>query len=181
MSRRAHQRVTIHAEVNGAPYLLEHLRAEKLEITVFARRQLPEGEYPYAVRPLPAVPLGYVVRPGHPLIGAKGATKRRLEDFAHISGTPTDAASAPSFAMTCDDWEALRQVTLLTDAVWLTSPLAVRDDVAAGRLTVLDLKAQYGPVELVLVHRADRSLSPGAMLVIGKIEQMLGSADNTLS
>jgi DNA-binding transcriptional LysR family regulator len=175
---QAHPGVAVHAEVNGAPYLLEHLRDERLEFAVFAAGQLPDGDHPYATRPLASLPLAHVVRHGHPLAGTRGA-RQRLQAFAHITGTPTDAAQAPAFSMMCDDWEALRQVTLSTDAIWWTSPFAVRDDVAAGRLTVLDTKPQDGRVDLVLVHLADRSLSPGATLVIGKIEQRLGEVDTT--
>lgn len=172
---RNHPRVVVHAEVNGSRYLLEHLRHERLEFAVFARALLPTGEHPYAFRTLASLPLAYVVRRGHPLTKAAKPSAERLRQYPHVTGTTAGAGDALAFAMTCDDWDALRQVTLSTDAVWWTSPSAVQDDVDAGRLAMLDAKPQGGSAELVLVHLAERSLSPGATLVIDKIERILGA------
>ena len=73
--------------------------------------------------------------------------------------------------LSCDNYDVLARVTAETDAVWISSPLSARRELAAGKLTLLDHHSLEIPdsLELAVVTIRDAILSPATRLVIDDV------------
>lgn len=175
-----HAGVQIDTEINGARYLFDHLRDERIEFLLCSTAQLREGVHPnFTVSSLGALPLTWVVRAGHPLT-SQPATQKGLTvaNFAHVGGTRLTQSSPddPTFMISCDDYESLRHVTLHSDVIWITSQAMIQRELVDGTLVELPHPISApAQTELALVEIAGRSRSPSAEMVIGKIRTILGS------
>lgn len=136
---------------------------------------LLEGELDFAVLALPLVEsrtelsfkrlgqvrLAPVVRRGHPLAG------RRVEE-ADIAGFPiiggTGHGQSYATTLTCDNFEIAKDVTLASDAIWITAA-----QLADDRFAVLEGLAISQAVELAVASLARRTLSPPARLLIEQV------------
>ncbi len=178
-----HPGIQVDAEINGAPYLVEHLQDERIEFFVCAAAQI-EAHPGLHIEPVAQIPLAVLVRASHPLAGRQTLRADDVQAFPVVTGsrlsqgTPRgmDAANLNwplRFAMSCDDFEALRQVTLTSDVCWLTTPVMVQADLRAGNLVALGVEGMAYDNWQVLVTLAGRTLSAAAQLVTGKIHQLL--------
>jgi len=144
--------------------LQDLLRACELDFAVLAH-VLVEDRPDFSFRRVGQIALGALVRRGHPLAG-------RRADVADIAGYPVIGGSGggPSYAPTiaCDNFEIAAQVTLASDAIWVTAePLA--DD----RFALVEGLPITRPVELVVASLARRTLSPPALLLVDLVTDAL--------
>jgi LysR family transcriptional regulator of abg operon len=124
-------------------------------------------------RPLFDLHLRVVVRPGHPLAGA-----RSLNDLVHSTwlsmaapGTPGDiirqsflaeGLPAPVPAVHCGSHSVALDLIAASDFVVLLPPALLRSCIAAGRLIELPLTRPLVPLHVGLYSRADSPASPAA-------------------
>ena len=133
------------------PYVeqLHALRSGQIDWLIGALRE-PAPSNDVVQEALFTQPLAIVVRPGHPLLGKPQPTVdelSRLEWVAPRSLAPARAffdelferhsVPGPSRVIECSSLIATRGLLLQSDRAALLSPLQVREDVAAGELSVL--------------------------------------------
>ncbi|MCB2078934.1 MAG: LysR family transcriptional regulator [Novosphingobium sp.] len=120
-------------------------------------------------------PLSLVVRAGHPLIS--GRPVERLFPMLRSSwtGVPVPQEIQPYILgkpNVIEDFGVLAGLTASTDAIWLSTTYAIRDEIAAGELVELRRARQH--TEVVLYQLKRRSQSPLAKAMIGEIRQNIG-------
>ncbi len=175
-------KLRITAEVNSAPALLAALHAETLDFVVAERRTIP----PVAelqVRRLRPERSGWYVRAGHPL-SREPVTPAQLREAALVSVTLPPyghgqlrrllgcrpGESLP-FQVECNDFRALTHLAGHSDAVLLAPARALKAELEAGELVPLDLVGSPAmTVEFVVVHLAQRTLSPAAQRAVAVVE-----------
>lgn len=95
-------------------------------------------------------PLAVVVRPGHPLLGARAPTTEALAQLEWVAAPPLAptrrffdrffsrrGVTTPTRIIECSSLITTRGLLLQSDRAAMLSPLQVREDVAAGELAVL--------------------------------------------
>src|SRR5690606_17132148 len=149
--RQLHPEVPAQVTTGTNVELLAHLRRRELDIVV-GRVADPQEMAGLSFEYLYAEPLAVVVRPGHPLAGAR---RGRLADVAEFSlivpppgtmirhGADNLLAAAgvvhPTFAIETLSVSLARSMVMSGDEIWFTAPSAVDPDLAAGRLERLDV------------------------------------------
>lgn len=167
-------RTRVRSSVNGAEQLRDALLAERIDFFIHTGRQLvPDPRI--ATQPLGELQLSLFARAGHPLAG-----RRRLKE-EHLWAYPLMAGSIPqsmkvlgtasyllNAAITCDDFQTLKQVVQRTDALWLTSRAMVVQECRAGAIVEIRMagNANRFPADLLLTSLAGRKLSATAELVV---------------
>jgi DNA-binding transcriptional LysR family regulator len=79
-------------------------------------------------------------------------------------------------ALVCDNYHILRDLVLETDCIWLSTTALVGEEIAEGRMTVLD-PAEFRPIhsDITLITRLGRTISPAAMAVVEHVRILLAS------
>lgn len=177
LSRAARSRggVRIRTAVGSAIDLLKSLQDDELEFVVVSRRMVQHSTHHSIVASLGWVELAVLVRPAHPLAGRR-VSDRDLARFPVVGGSPADklgvrkeGAYAPTIM--CDNYEALRKVTLESDALWIAARCLAR-----GELVPLKGPSIAKPNELVVVAATGRTLSPIAEKLIEECRELLARA-----
>ena len=168
--------VRIRTAQGSATDLLKLLHDDELEFVVVSRRMVQPTVHYSVVASLGWVELAVLVRPGHPLAG-KRVADRDLSRFPILGGSPIglpgmakQSAYAPS--ITCDNYEALRAVTLRSDAVWIAAKCLAREE-----FEILRGPSIAKPNELVVVAATERSLSPIAAQLIAECRRLVSEAN----
>jgi len=122
------------------------------------------------------LPLAFVVRADHPLVGRSALTLRDIEGYpaARAFDYATASHASSSGAFVCENFNLLRGVVLGTDCTWLVSPALVEDDLSDGslvRLEVADLAITE--TRTVLVYPRARSRSPASDWLAGTIRSLM--------
>jgi len=173
-------KLQMRCSVKSADGLLRELADGEIEMVFCATEQVARTPE-IVVEPIGAVTLAMIVRADHPLAGRSGL---RLAEVAEYPLAHSAHAQAEGFhateglvragALFCDNYEILRQVVLDGQAVWMTSPQMVLEDIAAGRLAqldVADMPARRG--EVGVVRRRGRASSPAAKAVTAFVAEVL--------
>jgi DNA-binding transcriptional LysR family regulator len=140
----------------------------------------------FDVEPLATHRLVFACRPGHPLEGRRGLRLDQVLQFpfagpiaagpaARVAGSGGragryDAAGGrfvPAVHVT-SLWLA-RQMAAASDALTLATEAMLRDDLAAGRLAVVDFHVPAMEVRYAIVTRRGRSLSPAAQAFVARL------------
>ena len=182
--RRRYPNLRLRVEVGNWTQLLDQLRNERIEFFVADTRGLPQ-DATLEVQPLGRQQGAFFVRAGHPLAG-QPCTLAQTWAFG-VASTKLPAAvkaalgqllkvppgQEPGFALECDDVPQLRAVALGTDTVLGATRVALRDDVAAGRLMELELSG-LPPLfaDMGVVSLRNRSPSPLARQAIQLIAEV---------
>jgi DNA-binding transcriptional LysR family regulator len=174
---RDHPAVRMHIVVNGAPELLRQLAQDRIEFAICARDASLISEE-FTVEASCDLPLALLARAQHPLSGRR-VSAQEATGFQLIGGSTANRRGdnvmgyAPDLA--CDNYEILRGLTLVTDALWVSSPMLAQDELANGQMVVIDcpdlVRASY---EAVMVTRRRRTQSPAALLVANQLTGALG-------
>lgn len=173
----------LRCSVKSADVLMGELAEGDIEMLFCATEQIARTPE-ITVQPLGAMNLGLIARADHPLAAQRALTLADVAAFpiahsAHASAEELHAESrfAHGGALFCDNYEILRQVVLDGEAVWMSSPEMVADDIAAGRLVQLDVADM--PVrrsEVGVVRLKGRTSSPAATAVAALVAQLLSPA-----
>jgi DNA-binding transcriptional LysR family regulator len=187
---RDHPGVSVHVEIESWQRLLDKLQQDKLDVAVAVTQSLPPPA-DFTVYPLPPQHGGLFVRPGHPLLDvAPGELRARLRAYRLATTLLPQRARAylarqyrvadPEdlpIGIECDSVTTLREVAQHSDTVLFCTREAIAAELAADRLRVLPgALPATGSLTYDVVHRARRTLSPAAELIIALVKDLLGEA-----
>ncbi|TGD71907.1 LysR family transcriptional regulator [Mangrovimicrobium sediminis] len=161
----------------GAQVLYQELLEDEIEILFCGEGQL-DNRADIRGEPVGAIDIAAIVRTSHPLAGKATISAGDMAGFPLLSGVETRLMQdAGGGAFICDNYHILREVALSSDAVWVSSPQLVADDVRAGRLAALPMHDTGIParVRVCMFHREAARLSPAALAVRDFVRDYLGA------
>jgi len=168
-------------DIGDADRLIGRLRRLELEFAILSRGALP-ADTPLQLTSFRTIPLGLLVRAGHPLTDKAAVTAEDLRGYRLISGTsvgqPVSEDPLPGLRLLCDNYQLLREVACQSDAVWLTSPLMAHSD-SSPALISLRVSGPLGftdQTELVVVSLPERGRSALARSVLDLLEAEMPAA-----
>lgn len=157
---RDHGALRVRTWLGDVGELQDLLREGELDFAVLAH-VLVEDRPDLRFRRIGQIRLGALVRRDHPLAG-RTVTPADAAGYPVIGGSGDTPLYAPTIA--CDNFEIAGDVTLASDAIWITAePLA--DD----RFAMIHGLPVARPLDLVVASLARRTLSPPALLLIDLI------------
>jgi DNA-binding transcriptional LysR family regulator len=178
---RERPRLQLKCSVKSPDVLLAELMSGGVEMVFCATEPVPRTPE-ISVQPLGSITLALIARAGHPLTAREALTMAEVGAFpishsAHAAAEDFHAEERfASGALFCDNYEILRQVVLESDAVWMSSPEMVAEDMAAGRLVQLDVTDMPPRRSEVGVARLKgHTNSPAANAVVDHVADLLAS------
>jgi DNA-binding transcriptional LysR family regulator len=172
-------RLQLRCSVKSPDLLLAELMSGEVEMVFCATRPVPRAPE-ISIQPLGAITFALIARAGHPLAGADGLTLADVGVFpmAHSAHAAAEElhveARFAGGALFCDNYEIVRQVVLESDAVWMSSPELVAEEISAGRLVQLNVvDAPPRRSEVGVVRLTGRTSSPAADAVAGLVAHLL--------
>lgn len=178
-----HPRTRVRIVTGENRTLLEQLRVGELDLVV-GRLAAPELMTGLTFEHLYSEVVKFVVRPGHPLLGAERAIFEALPDYVVLVPTPQSIIRSfvDRLLITNGVTELPRQIETVSDtfsrafmrdgdAVWIISSGVVANDIADGHLAALpiDTGDTQGPVGLTM--RATMTHSPALTHLLEVIRQ----------
>lgn len=156
--------LTNDAVVRNVEALWPLLIAGDIEFFVSAEGQIPLSP-PVKSETLGKFPYGLIVRCGHPLL-----TKQSERTYPVLISNGSSVqvpeglnANLQSPPHVIEDFETLAKVVADTDAVWICSPFAVKDELARGTLVEWEPPGSRVPDMRIVMYSLDRrSQSPAA-------------------
>jgi LysR family pca operon transcriptional activator len=164
--------------------LIADLRVGTLDLVV-GRMAEADGMSGLSFEHLYSEQVAFVVRPGHPLLGAGGFDIRRVADYPVLTPAPgsiihptverflaAEGIGRPPRRIETVSPSFGRVFVAGSDAVWIISRGVVETDVRDGLLALLpiDTRDTFGPVGLTL--RAEATPSPAAALFIEAVRSV---------
>jgi DNA-binding transcriptional LysR family regulator len=190
--RRRHPNLRLRVEVGNWTQLLEQLGAERIEFFVADTRGLPL-DATLDVQPVGRQQGAFFVRAGHALAGRPCTLEQMWAHGVASTKLPAPVKAAlgqllkvppgqePGFALECDDVPQLRAVALETDTVLGATRVALRDDLAAGRLVELQvtgLPPLYADMGVVsLRNRSPSPLARQAIQLIAEVAAVVNAGE----
>lgn len=158
--------VDLRVTIAGGAGLQTQLMVNELDFAVCAAGTISARD-DLAAKVIGSLPLALLVRRDHPL--AEVATASEVSRYPLIGGSGSGGEGPAGWyrpQLTCDNFEILCDVALSSDAVWIASPAAARDCLAAGDLRPVRCdELMTGGYRVALVTPWRRSLSRAAMTV----------------
>jgi len=155
-----HGALRVRTKLGDVAELLSLLHDGELDFAVLAHL-LVEDRPDLSFRRIGQIRLGALVRRGHPLAG-RTVHEDEIAAFPIIGGTGASPVYAPTIS--CDNFEIAGQVTLASDAIWITA-----EALAYDRYAMVHGLPVAQPLELVVASLARRTLSVQALLTIDLI------------
>lgn len=168
----SHPGLRVRARQGSAEELLAWLKGGEVEFIVLSRMLIDPEVEDVSVKPIGSVKTGALVRKAHPLAGLE-YDEKIWRGFPVIGGAPPqrparDVAYDPT--ITCENYDVLRDVCLRTDAIWRTAECLAR-----GGLVSVQYPGFGGQHILAGVSLANRTLSPGARMLMGEATRRFAS------
>lgn len=159
--------VRMRCSLKTADQLFEELMNDSIEMMFCATDHIPPSP-DLVMERIGEMTVGLLVRSDHPVASRGEMTMSELAAYPIAAATEHLDPSLQSLkgGVICDSLDILRGIVLQTDAVWLTSPEAVADDIAVGRL--IEIKTTDLPFrrhEVGVVRLAARAMSPAGKAV----------------
>lgn len=173
---RQRPRLKLSTVIRPLDQLVAHLMDDAVEL-VFGNSSQFAKMAEITATPLGILNLALIVRREHPLAGAGDLSVADLTVFPIASAVDLPAASLcdDGGSFICDNFHILRETTLGTDCIWLSSPAFVAGELELGELVVLNVTDMPLRQSVISVtHRKGRQLSPAALHVIDEIGHVLG-------
>lgn len=175
----ARPKLQMRCSVKSADVLMRELLSGGIEMLFCATEQVTPGPE-IDIQPLGAITLAMIARGDHPLAGRGAVTRAEVAAYpiAHSAHELAEEHHAEDRfggggALFCDNYEILRQVVLDGDAVWMSSPQMVAEDIAAGRmvqLAVADMPPRRS--EVGMVRLKGRTSSPAASAITAHVAEL---------
>ena len=171
-----HPHLQVRSSIKAVDVLFQELLGEQIEM-IFANADMIPARDDLSIEPIAEIEIVAVVRAGHPL------TQRSPVRLADLDGYPMATAaerhitayrSTPASTIMCENYDILHKLVLRSDAVWVSSPQMVADDLAAGRLVridVFDLPSRTSRIGLIRLK--GRTCSPAAQAVADEAKRLL--------
>ncbi|MFV8817009.1 LysR family transcriptional regulator [Haliea sp. E17] len=152
--------------VTRPPTLLyRELMEDGIELLFCSARQL-DGFPDIEETALGEIAISTIVRAGHPLAATGRATPEEIAGYPLLTGAEVQSALPlrDSGSFICDNYEVLRQMTLASDGIWISSNRLVEKELAQGNLVPLQRIDSTLPerVPVYMVSRTGEQLSPAA-------------------
>lgn len=167
--------IRLRASVRTADHLVQELLDDRIELIFgnsWSIRDVPDLEF----LAIGSIRLAFMVRAAHPLAARHSVTMAALGEYpqASAAGTSVVAMAPTAGSFICDNYHVLRDLVMGSDCVWLAAPTVLAEDIAAGRLTVLNVADfQVIDSEVALIHRRSRTLSPAAKALTAHLRELL--------
>lgn len=155
--------------VKSAQQLVAEIMDDQIEVMFCATGQIEDhlGLYQETVGELE---ISTLVRAEHPLGKRDSVTSADLQGYPVLSGAELSTASvAPETGgLIFDNYHILREMTLQTDSIWISSPQLVSEELRSGQLRCLQIPDQQRPmsVEIAMICSKGRQLTPAAQAVV---------------
>jgi len=171
--------------IRGPGELIELVACGDIEFSVGPDHMLEKPAHVKATQ-IGIFPLSFLVRRDHPLI-----LNQHDADFSSyplvVSGLSGEPEFMPSRVqrhlirkphIILDDFDILARITEQSDAIWLSSTFAAREEIREGRLTELPLEPgqDLGQFRIMMYSLERRSLSPAALILRNRFQQLIRSA-----
>ena len=184
---RAYPKLKIRCRTTDPAEVLDDVLNERADLGV-AQVVAPDDGERLVVRPSPQLRLYIACRPGHPLANVAGPAFADILDYPIVSnimrGSPAvaltrrdgalhaDATLAATYLpqIVVDSVEMCRQIARDSDSLFPCSMSMVADDVAAGRLVMLDIDAPVLRTVHSIYYLRDRTLSPAAQAFVNTLQ-----------
>ena len=174
--------ITASASVSSIDTLLMQLQKDAIEFFICGRILL-ENVRGLDFETLTFLPLSFLTRRDHPLQEHEEIKLEILKNYT-IARIATDFNSITEAEIyhlfrnivQCNDCSALRELTLKSDVIWLSTERAVSkmtDGLATLTLPLKDVPAQ---TEFIIVSHAGRTISPAGSLVIEATKKLASSS-----
>lgn len=167
--------VRVRLDIQHWDALRRQLLAEELELFVADIREL-QGDPLLQVEPLQQEPSLLFCRPGHPLQAQAQLTPEKLAEYPLASFRLPDSIkqilrrtiprAEPMISLECDNLDVLKRLVMQCDALSIASQSTLKEELASGRLALLDWPALMPGTSFGLVTRVERPLSPAAIAFI---------------
>lgn len=167
-------RLQLHASVAQVDQLVQELMGDAVEM-VFVNSAQVDPLPQVVATPIGSMRLAVIVRGDHPLAARRRVDRAQLGQFPVASAValPIAGLGGGAGCIICDNYHILRDAVMRTDCVWLASPDFVADEIARGALTRLDVEGiDLAEVELSMVRRQGRSMSPAAETVAAAVKML---------
>jgi DNA-binding transcriptional LysR family regulator len=168
--------------IRNAATLLPLLIDETIEFFVCAEGQIPDSA-PVKETLLGRFPLSLVVRAGHPVL--KRSSARKSSSYPVLTGAALGSSTnLPNYmrpyvstepTIVVDDYALLAHITERSDAVLVSSSLALASEISEGRL--VEIPPPKGErqmsMEMMMYSLARRTLSPAAANLAAKFVDLI--------
>lgn len=178
---QAHRNLRVQVIIQAGNVLEQQLLAHDIEFFVTPSRLATDNTL-FVREPLVSVPVGPLVRPGHPLLTHASVGMQEISRYPLIAGSLPEhlrqAGDAPALwsaaSIRCDDYGLMRDVALHSDALWLASPVMAKGATPTDTLQVLPVNdpALLPSADLIVVSLKGLSRSPAAKLVLRKLTEL---------
>ncbi len=173
---RERPHLQLQAVTRPASVLYEELLEDRIELLFCGGSQLQDKPQIHC-HPVGHIQIANIVRSDHPLARQKATRLEDIAAFPLLIGAEVIGASwgRQTGAFICDNYHILRDTTLDTDGVWISSPDLVRQDIEEGRLQSLTLEDNniQTLTEVYRVSRKSNQLSPSAIAVSDYVSEYL--------
>jgi len=168
-------------KVGSTRQLLRHLSQEDIDLAIGS--DLIEGNPAFSFVTLARFLSAMIVRRGHPLTRLDHVTDKDTEEYPLLRPTSLSSdevlpalAGQPrpgSPAVTIEDYGVLEQIVRMSDAIWVTSPIAARRGIDSGDLVQIQLDwiAQTN-ISIVAYSLSQRTLSPLANSILEQFKSV---------
>lgn len=174
------KRISFRAQTRRADYVIKALLEEDLELGLVGTASF-EVPSEIDVRPIGKMKTAVIARAGHPLAGRKAVTVEEARQFPIAS--PMDMNQLRPFHpvahnISCDDYGAMTEMVMASDAVCLCSAIFARTVTGGGKVVTLDvdIPADQREIDVVALTLKGRTISPAVQLVIDRCREVLESA-----
>jgi DNA-binding transcriptional LysR family regulator len=171
-----HPNLEVKTSVKANDILLQELLGEEIEMMFAGFALLPERD-DVMIESIGEIEIATIVRAGHPLAATRSVTLRDLDAFPLATAAPRHlAAYRVDLASTliCENYDILHKLVLRSDAVWVSSPRMVADDLRAGRLVKINLVDMPSTSTSVGVLRLRGCTpSPAALSITNEMKRLL--------
>jgi DNA-binding transcriptional LysR family regulator len=157
-----------------ANILMRELRDDSIEMMFCASDHIPPSEE-IVIEPMGVMTYGIFARAGHPMIPQGAVTLSELSAYPLVVETEHVFPSFPTnnCALVCDNASILRDIVYASDALSFASFQVAADDLAAGRLVVIDVvDLPFSSIEVGMVRLAGRAMSPAAAAVAACVRKL---------
>jgi DNA-binding transcriptional LysR family regulator len=129
----------LRAVIRTPEELLKQLLEDDVEIIFGSSWSMNEAQG-LEISTLGRVPMAFLARAGHPLAAKRSLTVADVNRFrlASPAGSAVTGLTDRTGGIVCDNFHILRELVLETDCLWLSSPALAGEDIAIGRMFVLE-------------------------------------------
>ena len=155
--------------IRSAETLYQEMMDDQIELLLCGAHQLA-GKDGLSAQPAGRIKLANIVRFGHPLTQRDRLCLSDLADYPTVIGAETHRPPPHGRhgAFVCDNYHIVRETTLNSDAVWVSSPSLVKADIDNGLMQVLNVEDDplQTTAEVYAYSRKEDQLSPGAQAIV---------------